>query len=400
MPLLKGVTVLELGTVVMAPYTGQWLADLGADVIKIEAPEGDSTRATGPAAEPNMASMFLSLNRNKRSVVLDLKSEAGRVALLHLAERADVLFHNNRPVKMAKLGLDAAAVLKRNPRIVYASLHGYGEKGPYAGRPAYDDTIQSASGLADLMAQQLGAPRYVPTIIADKTTGLISAVAILAGLSRRDRTGVGVSLEVPMFESMVAFTTVEHLYGATFEPPLSGTSYPRLMAEHRRPFATSDGYLSIMPNTDGHWRAFFEAADQPALARDPRFTTQDSRTRNIAELYGIVAKAVAQKTKAEWEAICDKSEIPYSAVRSIDELLEDRHLSAIRFFTELTDADIGKVRFPGVPVTIDGERPGVSFPPRLGEHTRQVLEQAGAPSTLIDQIEKARLAKPAPRRAD
>jgi crotonobetainyl-CoA:carnitine CoA-transferase CaiB-like acyl-CoA transferase len=390
MPLLKGVTVLELGTVAMAPYAGQWLADLGADVIKIEAPEGDSTRNTGPSIEPQMATMFLALNRNKRSIVLDLKTEAGRTALLHLVDGADVIFHNTRPMKMAKLGLDAASVLKRNPRIVFASLHGYGENGPYAGRPAYDDTIQSASGLADLMGRQLGEPRYVPTIIADKTTGLMSAIAILAGLSRRDRTGVGVSLEIPMFESMVAFTAVEHLYGATFVPPLTATAYPRLMAEYRRPYATSDGYLSIMPNTDGHWRAFFEVSGQPALASDPRFTTQDARTRHIAELYGIVAKAVAQKTKAEWETICDTYEIPYSAVRSIDELLEDKHLKATGFFSDLVDPGIGKVRFPGVPVTVDGERPDVRFPPRLGEHTREVLEQAGVPADVIAEVEKRR----------
>ena len=390
MPLLKGVTVLELGTVAMAPYAGQWLADLGADVIKIEAPEGDSTRSTGPSIEPQMATMFLALNRNKRSIVLDLKTEAGRTALLHLVDGADVIFHNTRPMKMAKLGLDAASVLKRNPRIVYASLHGYGEKGPYAGRPAYDDTIQSASGLADLMGRQLGEPRYVPTIIADKTTGLMSAIAILAGLSRRDRTGVGVSLEIPMFESMVAFTAVEHLYGAAFVPPLTPTSYPRLMAEYRRPYATLDGYLSIMPNTDAHWRAFFEISGQPTLATDQRFTTQDARTRHIAELYGIVAKAVAQKTKAQWEAICDTYEIPYSAVRSIDELLEDKHLKATGFFSELVDAGIGTVRFPGVPVTVDGERPDVRFPPRLGEHTREVLEQAGVPADVIAQVEKRR----------
>lgn len=386
MPLLTNITVLELGTVAMAPYTGQWLADLGANVIKVESPEGDSTRRIGPTTEANMGPMFLGLNRSKRSVVLDLKTDAAKQALMTLVDGADVLFHNMRPEKMLKLGAGPEAVLARNPRVIYANLHGYGTDGPYGGRPAYDDIIQGETGLAHLMARQTGEPRYVPTVVADKTTGLFAVIGILAALNKREQDGKGVVLEVPMFESMVAFNSVEHLYGASFEPSLSEASYPRVMAAYRRPFATADGFICLLPYTDEHWRSFFIAADRPHLAEDPRFRGIDNRTQHIADLYLLASEIVRSGTTAHWLSICQSSDIPCAPVRSIDDLIDDEHLKTIGFFNAMHDAKMGRVRLPGVPILVNGERPEMRFPPRLGEHTREVLVAAGLAPALIDEI--------------
>ncbi|MDB5446808.1 MAG: L-carnitine dehydratase/bile acid-inducible protein, partial [Phenylobacterium sp.] len=275
---LQGVKVLDLGAVLMAPYAAQWLADFGADVIKVEPPAGDTTRRIGPRVEPDMAAIYLAANRNKRSIVLDLKTLEGRAALLRLVDQTDILVHNNRPQKMLALGLDADALLSRNPRLVYATLHGFAQAGPYGGKPAYDDIIQGMSGLAHLQGQRTGAPAYLPTAAADKTAGLVGAMAILAALSARDRTNKGCAVEVPMFETMVAYTAVEHFYGRYFDPPLGPAAYPRVMTPERRPFATADGYICALPYTDQHWRSLFEMAGRPELAEDPRFAGIGART--------------------------------------------------------------------------------------------------------------------------
>jgi len=383
---LEGVRVLELGAVLMTPYAGQWLADLGADVVKVEPPTGDTTRRTGPQAEPGMGSIFLGVNRNKRSVVLDLKTAEGKAALLALVDGADILLHNNRPQKMKALGLDPDALLARNPRLVYACLHGFAEAGPYGGRPAYDDIIQGLCGLADLAGRRTGgAPAYLPTTAADKTVGLVGAIAILAALSKRDRTGEGGYVEVPMFESMVAYTAVEHLYGHHFEPPKGPAAYPRIMAPDRRPLETADGYICALPYTDAHWRSLFLAVGRQDLADDPRFHGIEARTANVAELYRVLAEILRGRTTAEWLDLLDDIEVPCGEVKSLDALIHDPHLTATGFFTTL-DEEAGPVRYPGVPVLFDGERPPVRKPPRLGEHTREVLLEAGLAATLVDTL--------------
>ena len=383
---LSGLTVLDLGTVLMAPYAGQWLADLGADVIKIEPPAGDSTRFTGPGVEPGMAAMFLALNRNKRGVVLDLKTPQGRAALLRLVDGADVLLHNNRPQKMEALGLDPAALLQRNPRLIYACLHGFGVAGPYGGRPAYDDIIQGLCGLADLMGQVGDAPRYLPTAAADKTAGLIGVIAILAALNRRGETGLGGYIEAPMFEAMVAFTAVEHLYGAHFDPPCGPSAYPRLLIPERRPFATADGYICALPYTDRHWRKLFEACGRRDLVADVRFADIAGRTAHIGVLYGELAAILAGRTTADWLKVLGELEVPCAPVKSLTELLDDEHLVATGFFTRIEQAEGPAMRFPGVPVLFDGERPPIRPPPRQGEHTREVLQAAGLTAEEIQAL--------------
>lgn len=383
---LQGVKVLDLSSVVFGPLASQALADYGAEVIKIEPPEGDSTRHTGPATEAGMSAMFLGSNRSKKSVVLDLKRPAAREALMALLADADVFMHSMRPQKLAPLGIDPEALMARFPRLVYAGLHGFAQGGPYAGRPAYDDVIQGMSGLAALMAQQGGEARYLPTIAADKTCALVGAQAILAALFRRERTGRGAFVEIPMFETMVAFNLVEHMYGRHFEPPLGPAGYPRVLTPWRRPWRTADGHICMMPYTSQHWQRFFAEVGEPGLAADPRFADMAARTRHIGELLALAGGFVARGTTAHWLATCERLEIPAAPIRHLDELPDDPHLTATGFFTELEDTHMGSMRFPGVPVKFDGQRPAVGMPPRLGEHTRQSLAAAGLSPSRIDAL--------------
>ncbi|ABS62660.1 L-carnitine dehydratase/bile acid-inducible protein F [Parvibaculum lavamentivorans DS-1] len=374
---LQGIRVIDLTTVAMGPLASQWLGDFGADVIKIEAPDGDSTRQTGPSTEAGMATMFLSANRNKRSVVLDLKEPEARETLERLINSADVFMHNIRPQKLERLGLEPEKLIERNPRLVYAGLHGFGEAGPYGGRPAYDDIIQGLSGCADLMRRQTGEPQYFPTITADKTTGLVAAMAILAALTGRATSGRGAIVEVPMFECMVGFNLLEHLYGRQFVPPHGNMGYPRVLSRHRRPYRTSDGFICMLPYTDAHWHAFFVEAGAAEHAADPRFVTMSARTTNIDELYELAAGLIAQYSTGHWLAACERIGVPAAPVLSLDDLIEDPHLDAVDFFSELHDPALGDLLMPGVPVLFDGERPPVGMPPRLGQHNDEVLGEGG-----------------------
>ena len=374
---LDGIRILDLSTVVLGPYASQILAEYGAEVIKIETPDGDSTRRTGPSTEAGMGAIFLGVNRGKKSVVLDLKGATGRDALLKLVDTADVLMHSIRPQKLAGIGLEPQALRERNPRLVYVGLHGFAENGPYGGMPAYDDIIQGLSGCAGLMERQSGVAQYYPTIAADKTTGLVAAHAILAALLKRERTGEGSFVEVPMLESMVAFNLVEHMYGGHFEPPLSAPGYPRLLNPYRKPFRTLDGYLCAMPYTDQHWKRFFIEAGETALANDPRFSDISLRTQNIEALYEAAEQIIATRTTAQWLDVCARLEIPASKMNRLEDLQDDEHLKATGFFETLTDPAMGTLTFPGVPVQIDGRRPPVRMAPRLGQHTEEVLASIG-----------------------
>lgn len=374
---LNGIRVIDLTTVAMGPLASQWLGDFGADVIKVEAPGGDSTRQTGPSVEDGMAAMFLSINRNKRSVVLDLKERSDRDALDRLIDGADVFMHNIRPQKLAKLGLEPERLTARNPRVVYAGLLGFGEAGPYGGRPAYDDIIQGLSGCVDLMRRQAGEAQYFPTVTADKTTGLIAAMAILAALTGRASSGRGSVVEIPMFECMTGFNLVEHLYGRQFAPPRGDTGYPRALSRHRRPYRTSDGFVCMLPYTDAHWRAFFGEAGSAEHASDPRFVTIAARTQNIDALYELAASLIAQRSSAYWLDACERIGVPASPVLSLDDLVDDPHLDAVGFFSTLRDPGLGDVLMPGVPVLFDGQRPPVTMPPRLGQHNDEVLGEPG-----------------------
>ena len=383
---LHGVKVLDLSSVVFGPLASQTLAGYGAEVIKVEPPEGDTTRYTGPSTEAGMAAVFLGSNQSKKSVVLDLKQPVAREALMALLADADVFMHSMRPQKLAALGIDPETLTARFPRLVYAGLHGFAQGGPYAGRPAYDDVIQGMSGLASLMEQQSGEMRYLPTIAADKTCALVAAQAILAALFQRERSGRGCFVEIPMFETMVGCNLVEHLSGRHFEPALAEAGYPRVMAPWRRPWRTVDGHICMMPYTSQHWQRFFAEVGEPALAADPRFVDIAARTRHIGELLALAGSFVVRGTTAHWLATCERLEIPAAAVGRLDDLPDDPHLVATGFFTELEDAQMGRLRFPGVPVKFDGVRPPVRMPPRLGEHTRESLIAAGWSDAQINRL--------------
>ena len=379
---LQGYRVLDLTAVIFGPLASQVLADYGADVIKVEPPEGDVMRATGPTNEPGMGALFLGVNRGKRSVVIDPKTPQGREQVLEIAATADVLMHTVRPQKLAAIGIDPEQVRQRNPKLVYASLVGFGGDGPYSGRPAYDDIIQGRAGNADLMERQTGTPQYFPSIVADKTSGLVAVTAILAALLARERTGEGSHVEVPMFESMVAFNLVDHLFGRHFEPALGTTGYARVLNAWRRPYRTTDGYVCALPYTDAHWRRFFDSVGLSALAEDPRFNNPNARTSNIEALYAIVGEAMAKRSTQAWLDAFEQIDVPASRVVKLEELPEDEHLVATGFFEKVQDPAMGTVVFPGVPVRFNGQRPPVRMAPRLGEHTASVLAEARACSAL------------------
>lgn len=383
---LGGVRVLDLTSVMLGPYATQMLGDYGADVIKVESPAGDTTRQTGPAKEPGMAAAFLGANRSKRSVVLDLKQPAAREALMRLVDDADVLIYSMRPQKMAALGLSPEALRARNSRLIVAAVHGFAEAGPYAGRPAYDDIIQGLSGLASLSESISGRPAYLPSVVADKTCGLFAVQAILMALFSRERSGEGCYVEVPMFESMVNFTLVEHQYGKHFRPALGAPGYPRLLNEWRRPYATRDGHICVVPYTDGHWQRFFAEVGRSDLLADPRFHGIAARTQNIAQLYAELANSLLSRTTAEWLEICDRIDVPAAPLRRLQDLEADPHLVETGFFVELEDGAMGTLVFPGAPVRFEGRVPTPTLPPRLGEHTVEVLVQSGFSRGEIDGL--------------
>lgn len=377
---LAGIRVLDLSTIVFGPYASQILADYGADVIKIETPEGDSTRHTGPSTEAGMGALFLGVNRGKRSMVLDLKQPADRAALLKLVDTTDVLMHSIRPQKLAAIGLDPQTLCAAHPRLVYVGLHGFAQDGPYGGMPAYDDIIQGMSGCAALMELQTGTPQYYPSIAADKTSGLMATNAILAAIVKRERTGQGCYVEVPMLEAMVAFNLVEHFYGQHFEPPLAPAGYPRLLNQWRRPYRTTDGFLCVMPYTDVHWQRFFREAGAPGLATDERFRDIGSRTRHIEALYELAAQLIALRSTDDWLKAFGQLEIPVAKMNRLQDLQRDEHLMATGFFETLQDAAMGTLRFPAVPVKFDQVRPLLGMPPRLGQHTQELLAEIGLPA--------------------
>jgi crotonobetainyl-CoA:carnitine CoA-transferase CaiB-like acyl-CoA transferase len=375
---LHGVRVVDCTTVVLGPWAAQQLGDLGADVIKVEPPDGDTTRQLGPMRNPAMGAFYLAVNRNKRSIVLDLKQEAARRVLRRLAEGADVLLHNYRPQAARRLGMSYEIFRAANPGLVYVGTYGFRAAGPYGDKPAYDDIIQAASGIASLQASIVGEPRYVPTIVADKSSSMTVLAAVLAALYHKARTGEGQEVEVPMFESMAAWVMVEHLYGETFSPPIDTIGYKRILNPNRRPFKTRDGYLAILPYTDQNWRDFFALAGRGDLFADPRYKTLASRLRHIELLYEELATIALTRTNAEWLAELNRRNIPGMTVNTLEALLHDPHLEAVGFWQTVEHPTEGTLRLPGLPATY-GKTPGAirRLPPRLGEHSVEVLREIG-----------------------
>jgi len=376
---LQGVRVLDLTAIAMGPWATQNLGDMGADVIKVEPPEGDVFRYVKPCRHDSMSPPYLNLNRNKRSVVLNLKTPEGKRRLLAIAAQSDVFVCNVRPQAMRRLGLDYDALRAVNPKIIYVGCYGYSEQGPYAGRAAVDDNIQAASGLAWLQGYRGDQPpRYANSIVADKVAALYIVQAVAMALYAREKTGEGQFVEVPMFESMVSFVVPEHLSGLTFDPPLGEAGYSRLLNPFRKPFRTSDGYISVVPYNDNQWRRFFELAGKPEMMSDPRYATVLARSTRFDELYGFIEQTLAAGPTAKWAAAFEKAELPFAVVNDFEGLFADPHLEAIGYWKSVDHPTEGRLRTPGIPVRYSGTPAGIRrHAPNLGEHTEEVLRELG-----------------------
>ncbi|MCW0234713.1 MAG: CoA transferase [Ferrovibrio sp.] len=386
---LEGVRIIDLTTVLMGPYATVMFGDMGADVIKVEPPQGDLVRGLGPARHADMGPIFLHANRSKRSIVLDLKQPAGREALLRLAGTADVLFYNVRPQAMARLGLSYEDVAAVNPGIIYAGVFGYGQDGPYAARPAYDDLIQGAACLPTLYQLAGGhEPRYVPLTMADRVVGLTAFGNILGALYHRQRTGQGQRIDIPMFETMASFVLGDHMGGRSFEPPLGKPGYARLLAAARKPFRTSDGYVCVLIYNDKQWRSFFNAIGQPdKLDKDPRFADLASRTRHIDELYAEIAETIAGRSTEAWLQLLHEADIPAMPLHDLDSIFDDPHLNATGFFQTTEHPSEGTLRTMRYPSTWSQSQPGPTRPtPRCGEHSSEVLREAGYSEAEIARL--------------
>ena len=384
---LKGLKIIELTSVVLGPWAAQILADMGAEVIKVEAPFGDSNRQLGASRNPNMAALYLSNNRNKRSLVLDLKQSSARDALLTIVKDCDVFLHNNRPQVMTKLKLEYNDIKSVNENIIYCGTYGYGKDGPYGEKGALDDSIQAASGIAALNELVLGEPRYLPTVVADKTTAITVVYSILAALFHRERAGSGQEIEVPMFETMVSFVMAEHIWGEIFEPPLGKAGYTRLMSHHRKPYKTKDGYIAVLPYMNNHWKTFCEKAERQDLIEDDRFKNLSSRVENIDDTYSETGKILATKTTQEWLDIFTDTKVPVIVVNSLDDLFTDPHLEAVGFWQDFDHPTEGKLKMPGFPVKFS-ETPATirKHAPNFGEHSLEILAEAGIDEETIKQM--------------
>src|ERR1700755_1957434 len=376
---LAGIKVIDLTTVLMGPYATQTLGDYGADVIKVEPPEGDVTRLIGPHRHPGMGPVYLNTNRSKRSICLDLKKPAGREAVLRLLKDADVLVYNVRPQAMARLNLGYDVVSEVNPRLIYAGVFGFGQDRPYAAKPAYDDLIQGATALPALMAQTAdGVPRYVPNALVDRIVGLTAVGAICASLVHRDRTAHGQRLDIPMFETMASFVMGDHMGGLTYEPPLDKGGYARHLSRDRRPYKTADGYLCVIVYNDKQWNAFFEASGRSDLRDDPRFATFAGRSVNIDIVYGELARIFETRTTGEWTELLEKADVPVMPMHDLESILQDPHLEATGFFPVVDHPSEGKIRSMKASAqwsetSVEPQR----LAPRLNEHGREVLKEAG-----------------------
>ena len=396
---MHGVRVVDLTSVLMGPFATQLLADMGADVIKVESPSGDSVRGIGPMKNPGMGYDFLQVNRNKRSIVLDLKQPDGMAALLKLIDTADVLAYNVRPQAMARLGLTWARLSERNPRLIFVGTFGYGQTGPYAAKPAYDDLIQGVMGVPSLVAQVGdGIPRYVPMAFVDRAVGLAASGLVTAALYRREKTGKGQSIEVPMFETMLPFVLGEHMAGASFEPPIGPPGYSRLLARERTPYPTMNGYVCALIYNDKHWKSFFEMLGEPQrFDNDPRLKSMTTRTQHIGDLYGMVAQILRTDTTEHWLERFERADIPAMPLHNLESLLEDPHLQAVGYFRLMEHPTEGAVRMMAPAGHWSESPPSIRTPaPRLGEHSAEILAQAGYSPDEIRRLVQSGVTKLAP----
>lgn len=381
---LDGLRIVDMTGVALGPFATMMLAEQGAEVIKVESPAGDTTRHVGRSkTTKGMGPHHLFVNRNKRSLCLDLKRPEARAALLKVIARADALVYSFRPQAMAKLGLAYEDLVKINPSIVYAGAYGYSLDGPYGDRPAYDDAIQAISGYAALVAGTAfdgvdgGVPKYAPTVLADKTVGLTFAYAILCALMHKVRTGEGQKVEVPMFETMASWLALEHLWERTYRDD-GDLGYSRLTSPHRKPYRAKDGWLAILPYTDRHWTKFFTLSGRPEIMDDPRYSTMAQRSLHIGDLYAMLDEVTPTRTVAEWLTALEAAEIPATPVKTLAQVIDDPHMKARGMFRKVEHHSEGELLNVEPPVKFD-KTPSrhLRGAPLLGEDSAAILREAG-----------------------
>lgn len=384
---LAGIRILDLSAVIMGPYCTQILGDLGAEIIKVEGPEGDIIRNVGPAKHKGMAAMFMANNRGKKSIGLDLASPEGREICVELAKTADVMIHSMRPSSIRKLGLGYEDLKEVAPDVIYCALVGFGLDGPYAGKPAYDDIIQSASGLTALETELHAKPGYAATVVADKVSALTATWSIMAAIIARMNGAGGQYLEVAMFETMVGFNLVEHICGAIYPEPISRPAYSRVLSPNRRPYKTKTFDITALVHTDRHFEKFCDYVGRPDARIDPRFSHISQRTKNVNEYYAFLEEQFAQRTGEEWVEVLERAEIPVQKIVSLDDIFEDEHLKAIGFFKTIPQEGEGEIRVPGQGVKFSETPMRTSVhAPSFGEHSREVLRLAGYDELRIKQL--------------
>lgn len=386
---LDGIRVVDLTTVLAGPAGTQILADYGADVIKVEAPGGDIMRHAGHMKHEGMGPVYLHANRNKRSIVIDLKQAEGRAVLLDLVRGADLFVHNVRPAAMSRLGLDFADLARVNARLVCLALVGFDQRGPYAPLPAVDDAIQGISGMASLVARQTGGePAYSPMVIVDRLCAVNAAQSALAALYLRERTGRGQYIELPMFETAASIVLGDHMGGETFDPPAGPTGYSRLLARDRKPFRTSDGHVALLVYTDGQWKRFFEAIGTPEVfTQDDRLTTAAMRAKNYDFSYALLAGILRERTSAEWVALLQRHDIPCMPLHDPHSLMSDPHLEKTGFFEMVEHPSEGRMRSMKVAARwSDADLSVRRHAPQLGEHSVEILRENGFDEARIESL--------------
>ena len=386
---LQGLKVLDLTNVIMGPFTTQLIGDLGADVIKIENPEGDMTRDIGVSRSEKMSSVFLGANRNKRSLVLNLKEKDSKNILWKLIETADIFIHNMRPQKLKALGFEPKKVTTRNSKIIFVGLYGYGSYGVYSGLPAFDDIIQGQSGITGLYIEKNEKPAFVPSVIADKSIGLLASTGLLAAYINRLKTGKGSFLEISMLEGMASYVLLEHQYGEIFSPAIGKIGYPRLLSKYRKPYKSSNGYISILPYTDKQWFSFFDIIKLPKLKEDKRFSSLKNRAKNIDVLYKLLQNNIKKYDNSALIKLLKLYDIPHGVINTLEKLKKDKHLKKVNFFRGYKHPSEGELNIPDTGIKLNRKSlPIRRHQPKLGEHNKEILKELGYSSKEIKNIYK------------
>ncbi len=381
---LAGLRILDLTTVLFGPFGAQTLGDWGAELIKVEGLTGDQWRYTGQFRNRGMSGQFMATNRNKRSVAVDLKTAGGAEVLRRLIARADALVTNIRPAALERLGFGYEACKALNPKIIYAAATGFGQDGPWAKRPAFDEIVQAASGLASSIGTD-EEPAFVPSLVGDKLCGLALAGAVAAALVYRERTGKGQLVEVPMLETVAAFNSIEMLGGHAFVPPIGPVGYKRV--KERKPVKTRDGWLTMLPYSGENWCTFFETVGHPECIEEFAVRDPIKRAANIDAIYARMKQIALERTTAEWEALLLSIDVPHASFAKMTAVGEQPHLKAVGLFQKLEHPTEGTIqqarppaRFSESPATIH------RLPPRLGQHTREILAEVGYSDSDIDAL--------------